>query len=86
MQSKISSISTSSSVEKEKAEKLVTAALSDNETNSPSHQELKILVGEILANQYNFAKLAKIFHHQNFTLYGITQLVFNLCTALKFST
>ena len=33
--------STSSSVEKEKAEKMVTAALSNNETNGLSHQELK---------------------------------------------
>ena len=33
--------STSSSAEKEKAEKLVIAALSDNENNGPSHQELK---------------------------------------------
>ena len=33
--------STSSSVEKEKAEKLVTAYLSNNETNGLSHQELK---------------------------------------------
>ena len=33
--------STSSLVEKEKAEKLVTAALSNNETNGLSHQELK---------------------------------------------
>ena len=34
-------LSTLSSVEKEKSEKLVTAALSNNETNGLSHQELK---------------------------------------------
>ena len=60
--------STSSSVEKdsEKAEKLVTTALSNNETNGLS----KFLVGKFLANQCNFAKFAKIFHHQKFALYG----------------
>ena len=45
-------------MEKERAEKLAIAALSNNETNGPSHEELKILVWEILVNQCNFAKFA----------------------------
>ena len=31
---------------------------------------MKTLVGKFLVNQCNFAKFAKIFHHQNFALYG----------------